>query len=153
MQDRERGECAWKGIAGVMPDQEENKAWSQSGACVMKCSGICTNMAGPTQMLVSWTSGLKRRWYSSCVTRLQATWSSFCRGFQYSLCVVFVTEPLCHLSAFSSEVRRWEHMHMHINQMKELLSETSHVSSCVLKEWPPSEDALNETEVLMVLIS
>lgn len=27
----EKGECAWKGIAGVMPDQEENKAWSQSG--------------------------------------------------------------------------------------------------------------------------
>jgi len=53
MQDREREECMWKGIAGVMPDQEENTAWNQSGACVMKCSRVCTNMAGPTQLPVS----------------------------------------------------------------------------------------------------
>lgn len=61
MQDTESGECVWKGIADVMPDREENKAWSRSGTCVVKCSGICTNMASPTQTLISWPSGLKWR--------------------------------------------------------------------------------------------
>lgn len=54
MQDAERGECVWKGVAGVTVDREENKAWSGRGACVMKCPGICTDMASPIQMLVSW---------------------------------------------------------------------------------------------------
>lgn len=55
-----------EGISGMMPIQEVNKACSHSGACVIKYSGICTNVGGPSQMLVNGPSGLKWRGYIVC---------------------------------------------------------------------------------------